>query len=281
MIAVSQGRTQMAGLNSIGMMARARLQNPKRVARRDLVARVALAGALALAGTGASAGAILVTHGNVTAAPNTCTLAQAIYAANQANNPGDVTHPYGNTPAGATTIDPLRYSATSDGAIAGATEVSNCTGATAGANSIVFASALAGITLNFATADNYWYGPNGLPPIASDVTIDGGTAGVTLNNTNITRLRFFFVGANASGAATPGYNTPGAGKLTLRHLTLSGGKQLGGSGTAGGAGMGGAIFNQGTLTLDSVTLTGNQALSGAGNLSCGGAGGMGSDCTAT
>jgi len=39
---------------------------------------------------------------------------------------------------------------------------------------LVFAAApaLAGAALNFSTADNFWYGPNALPPIASTIVID-------------------------------------------------------------------------------------------------------------
>jgi len=220
------------------------------------------------------AGTIIVTHGNVPANGSTCTLAQAIYAANIQANLG-ATYPdagytdysaaatvsqYGHTPAGASTVDPLSYSATT---MIGA---GNCQGATAGSNTIYFGAALAGTTLNFDTADNYWYGPNALPPIASTIMIDGGPAGIRLQNTHPTRLRFFFIGADpVAGGPTPGYNTPGPGNLNLRRTTLSGGRQLGGAGhnAGGGGGMGGALFNQGVLTLDDVTLSGNQAIGGS------------------
>ncbi|WP_305119117.1 hypothetical protein [Tahibacter harae] len=227
----------------------------------------------------ARAGTVAVTDGNVTAGAGTCTLAQAIHAANRANNPGDTTHPYGSTPPGASTIEPLRYSATSDSAIANGTTVSACTGALPGPNTLDLA-ALAGQTLSWNTPDNFWYGPNALPPIASDITIEGH--GVTLLAAAVAApLRFFFVGADAANSATPGYNTPGPGHLTLRNLTLTGGRQLGGSGSGGGAGMGGAIYNQGSLDLASVTLNSNSATGGgAGGGSSGngdGGGGLGAD----
>jgi hypothetical protein len=140
----------------------------------------------------------------------------------------------------------------------------------------------AGCTYTFSAADNYWYGPNALPAIASNITIEGN--GAVLHNTNGTRLRFFYVGANGSSTRTPSYNTPGAGTLTLRNLTLTGGRAKGGDSCrhgGGGAGMGGAIFNQGALTLESVTVKDNTALGGAPNYyltssACGG-GGMGGD----
>lgn len=114
----------------------------------------------------------------------------------------------------------------------------------------------------FSNADNFWYGPNALPPIAADISIEGNGAILQIVNTN--RLRFFYVGANPVWPATTNYVTPGAGKLTLRHLTLKGGLSAGGTGGGGGAGMGGAVFNQGNLLLDSVTLCNNTARGGAG-----------------
>src|SRR5208283_322947 len=115
---------------------------------------------------------------------------------------------------------------------------------------------------SFSNVDNYWYGPNALPPIAADITIEGNGARLQRITTN--GLRFFYVGADPNNPATTNYNSPGPGKLTLRHLTLAGGLSAGGTGGGGGAGMGGAIFNQGFLLLDSVTLRDNTAQGGAG-----------------
>src|SRR5437879_4454268 len=42
--------------------------------------------------------------------------------------------------------------------------------------------------------DNYWYGANGLPPISTDVTIDGN-GGTVARSASAPPLRFFFVGA--------------------------------------------------------------------------------------
>ena len=202
---------------------------------------------------------------------NPCTLAQAIYAANLANNPGDT------TPTGATTSFPLSDSAT--------TSTGSCSAGTLGLNTIDL-TPVAGQTITYSAADNYWYGPNALPPIASTIAIEGHGVGLIVSS-SVTRLRFFFVGADASSASTPGYNTPGPGNLTLHNLSLSGGRQLGGNSGGfaggsggGGSGMGGAVFNQGTLTLDAVTMRGNWATGGNGGGAGGvvsGGGGMGAD----
>ena len=136
-----------------------------------------------------------------------------------------------------------------------------------------------GCTYALTAVNNYWYGPNGLPPIASDIAIEG-------NGSTITRLssapsfRLFFVGASASSPSTAGYVSPGPGVLTLREVTLSGGLAKGGAGRegGGGAGMGGAVFSQGTVNIDASTLTANEAEGGpTAGMSTGtyGGGGMG------
>ncbi|MDQ1501096.1 MAG: hypothetical protein QOI86_4436, partial [Actinomycetota bacterium] len=123
----------------------------------------------------------------------------------------------------------------------------------------------AGCTYTLTTPDNYWYGPNGLPPIASDITIEGNGAVIERSNAGgTTPFRLFFVGADPADADTLNYVSPGAGKLTLRALTLRGAHAKGGDarGGGGGAGMGGAIFNQGAVVLDRVTASGNYASGG-------------------
>jgi hypothetical protein len=231
-------------------------------------ARVALAMCVFAATLPAYAGTITV---NSAAAPSAgiCTLAQAIYAANRTNNPTDA------TPPGATTIAPLSDS------VATTVGVGTCTGAASGANTIDL-STYAGQTITFSidSPDNFWYGPNALPPIASTILIEGNGATLNIVAGTSPRLRFFFVGADPNSSATPGYNTPGRGALTLHNLTLTGGRQLGGAVGygGGGAGMGGAIYNQGVLFLDAVTLAGNSATGGGfrdpgGGLDGGGIGG--------
>ncbi len=215
----------------------------------------------------------------------TCTLSQAIAAANLANGVTPDSVGSATTDVG---FDPFGFLSP------GANKLGNCTGATAGANSIVFAPALAGATLTYTTvdfsttpwnsgsgttngmaagraldqnnlADNYWYGLNALPPIASTISIDGGSAGITLEialaplasppPVSHPRLRFFYV---SGGLTSP---IP-AGSLSLQNMTLTGGRAWGGLGGGGGAGMGGAIFNQGTLNLSAVTFTANSAIGG-------------------
>jgi hypothetical protein len=136
---------------------------------------------------------------------------------------------------------------------------------------------------------NYWYGPNALPPIATTIVIEGNGATLQVpendaNGNPIKRLRFFYVGADPSAPPTLGFVTPGAGNLTLKDVTLMGGRQLGGTGGAagaGGAGMGGAIFSQGSLQLVNTTMTANSATGGGTDSSFNrfffGAGGMGQD----
>lgn len=200
--------------------------------------------------TNVAAGTISVVNtGSSTSA--TCTLAQAIYAANRANNPNDL------TPAGATTVSPLSQSATT------AIGAGTCSGATAGLNVIRLPTA-ATITFNTDAPDNFWYGPNALPPIASSILIQGNGTTLQVVAGASPRLRFLFVGADPESPATPGYNTPGAGQLVLQNLSLRGGLQRGGNSTRGGAGagMGGAIYNQGRLTLSGVTARDNSATGG-------------------
>ncbi len=120
-----------------------------------------------------------------------------------------------------------------------------------------------GQTYVLSEVANWWYGPNALPPVANAMIFDGHGATLQVPSGTV-RLRFFYVGANPTATGTLGYHTPGAGSLTLRELTLTGGRQHGGDSQfgGGGAGMGGAIFNHGLLLLDRVTLQDNRASGG-------------------
>ena len=133
-------------------------------------------------------------------------------------------------------------------------------------------------TYTFDTPHNWEYGPNALPPVTSDITIQGN--GAVLDSTATVRLRFFYVSSGLSYDAMTLQGLP-AGKLTLRDLTLQNGKAKGGDAGkgGGGAGMGGAIFNQGELMLERVTLTANTATGGSSGVNglSGGGGGMGQD----
>lgn len=136
---------------------------------------------------------------------------------------------------------------------------------------------VAGCTYTLTKPDNYWYGPNGLPPIASDITLEGN--GATIARAGSRPFRLLFVGADWANADTPGYVSPGPGVLTLRDVTLTDGLAQGGdsNGGGGGAGMGGAIFNQGTATVEDSTLARNVALGGSANVTqrLGNGGGIG------
>jgi hypothetical protein len=175
-------------------------------------------------------------------------------------------------------VDELNYSTTvlasglsSTVSLRDAINAADNTGGTA---TIVLAS---GATYDFTTADNNWYGPDALPPVAGvSITIQGNGSTLqrdsSLADTAATALRFFYV---SGGLELP------AGSLSLDNLTLTGGLAQGGNGYLGGGGLGagGAIFNQGNLTLDGVTLNDNQAIggsSGIGSFAYGG-GGMGQD----
>lgn len=126
-----------------------------------------------------------------------------------------------------------------------------------------------GVTYTLSKVDNYWFGPDALPPISASVTIVGNDATVTRASAPGTRaFRFFYVAGGRSGMP--------AGNLTLQDLTLSDGLAKGGNGGnsgGAGAGMGGAIFDQGTLALRRVTLSGNRAQGGYSSGSGGGNGG--------
>ena len=147
---------------------------------------------------------------------------------------------------------------------AGATQ-GDCATAAGGPWTIDLATAA---TYTLSAVDNYWYGPNGLPPIAATITIDGNGSTIERAGASGTpAFRLIFVGADPSTTGpTPGYSTPGAGELTLEDLTLSGGLAQGGSSNGGGGGLGagGAIFTQGAVTLQSVTISGNSAVGGTG-----------------
>lgn len=167
-----------------------------------------------------------------------CTLRDALVVADEASNPA------------------LRTAAEPGGARA----AHACSGRVKAAGSpyMVILSPHASYALT--RVDNYWFGPDGLAPISTAVTIVGNGARI-LRTSPITqtRFRFFYVSGGLSGIPR--------GSLTLRDLTLSGGVAQGGSSSmsGGGAGMGGAIFNQGALTLQRVTVSGNIAVGGFAN----------------
>jgi hypothetical protein len=149
---------------------------------------------------------------------------------------------------------------------------------TPGADTIVFAPAVRGGTVNLSTFFN--------PPASSAVVPQpaGRSALLVLDTVTIQGTGETITRAGADDFRLFQVN-PGVG-LTLDRLTLSNGSALGGGGGFGGggaAGLGGAIYNQGTLTITNSTLTGNVATGGAGGstrLGFGaGGGGLGSGPT--
>ena len=166
---------------------------------------------------------------------------------------------------------------------------------TSGADTIHLGEA----TYTLTAPNNYWYGPTGLPPITSQITIEGNGAIIERASTSAPFRIFFIMGSFQSGGA--GKAAVSTGDLSLRNCTLRNGLARGGDGgtgievspgvtvmggAGGGLGAGGAIFNQGMLTLDSCTLEGNTArggdgagvVSGSGAIAPGG-GGLGGDGT--
>jgi hypothetical protein len=131
----------------------------------------------------------------------------------------------------------------------------------------------AGTTYTLTAVNNFWYGPDGLPPIASNVFIHGNGATIQRDPSSSTpNFRLFYVSGGME-------LTPGA--LTMDNVTLENGVAKGGDSNQGGGGLGagGAIFNQGTLSLTDVTLTQNVARGGSSGVSSAGGGGgsMGGD----
>src|SRR5262249_8961081 len=129
-------------------------------------------------------------------------------------------------------------------------------------------------TYNLTTVNNYWYGPDGLPAISSNLTIEG-RGSIIQRAIGADNFRLFCVSGGLSGLP--------AGTLTLQNLTLDGGVAHGGDSRSGGGGLGagGAIFNQGTLIVTDVTLTNNTAFGGSSGVAGlgNGGGGMGQNAS--
>ncbi len=157
-----------------------------------------------------------------------------------------------------------------NGDVNGLTNAINTADTLGGTNVIVLAT---NGVYTLTAPNNFWYGPNGLPPISSTILIQGNGSEI-LRDSTASVFRLFYV---ANGAP----NQPEAGTLILQDVTLSGGLAQGGNGSqlgGGGAGLGGAIYNQGTLTLVDAALTNNVAqggTGGGGSYLPGGGGGLG------
>src|ERR1051325_10730522 len=123
-----------------------------------------------------------------------------------------------------------------------------------GADTIVL-PANSNITLSAVFANTYGQGgsPVGLPPITSQITIEGNGATIARQG-NAPAFGLIFVrGSSFSSPGTP--PTPG-GNLTLRSLTLTAGSSFGG------------LSNNGTLTIENSIISGNsgRGVSSSGTL---------------
>jgi hypothetical protein len=141
-------------------------------------------------------------------------------------------------------------------------------------------------TYNFTSANNNTFGPNALPVITGNITINGNGAVLERDPSlgNNTPFRFFYVSGSQVASPSGSQSTVAAtGSLTLENLTLEGGLVQGGSSGTGGGGLGagGAIFNMGNLTLNGVTVEQNDAVGGSSGTGSGGTsgGGLGSGAT--
>ncbi len=113
---------------------------------------------------------------------------------------------------------------------------------------------------NLTAINNYWYGPDGLPPISSNLTIHGNGATIQRDTTASTPyFRLFYI---SGGLELP------RGSLLMDNVTLQHGIARGGDSEFGGGGLGagGAIFNQGGLDLLDVTLYYNEAIGGSSGI---------------
>jgi len=232
---------------------------------RRLGARHLAIACLLAAGATRSHASSIVVHDTGAPTVSTCTLAQAINAANAASN-----------------VNASGYGSNSGSG--------NCSAAADFSFDITFDAALPP-TIVLDGIDNYWYGRNALPPIATDIHIIGADAGTTLQAVHTGdptpdaahAFRFFYVSGGLDGQIHDNAAQPVAGTLTLENIVLQGGYTKGGNSRfgGGGAGMGGAIFNQGTLKLFDVALIGNVAQGGGydplGPATLYAGGGMGQD----
>jgi hypothetical protein len=144
-------------------------------------------------------------------------------------------------------------------------------------------------TYDFTSAYDNTFGPNALPAITGNITINGNGAVLerdpSLGN-NSTPFRFFYISGSQVASPSNSSSTGAAtGSLTLENLTLEGGLAEGGSSGTGGGGLGagGAILNMGNLSLNGVTVEQNTAEGGSSGTGSGTSGGglNGSNATAS
>jgi hypothetical protein len=148
----------------------------------------------------------------------------------------------------------------------------------ANTNSGSFTINLTDSTYDFSSANNNTFGPNALPVITGNITINGNGAVLQRDPSlgNNTPFRFFYVSGSQVASPSGSQSTVAAtGSLTLENLTLEGGLAQGGSSGTGGGGLGagGAILNMGNLTLNGVTVEQNDAIGGSSGTGNGGTSG--------
>jgi hypothetical protein len=143
-------------------------------------------------------------------------------------------------------------------------------------------------TYDFTSANNNTFGPNALPVITGDITINGNGAVLERDPSlgQNTPFRIFYISGSQEASPSSSSTSTGqaTGSLTLENLTLAGGLAQGGGSDTGGGGLGagGAIFNMGNLTLNGVTVEQSVAEGGSGGTGTSGSGGgLGSSSTGT
>jgi hypothetical protein len=110
-------------------------------------------------------------------------------------------------------------------------------GAGSGTDTIVLP---ANATVTLTNVSDNTYGPTGLPPVTSRITIEGNGA---------------VIARQGSAAAFGLMAVKNSGDLTLQSVTLSGGSS---------SGNGGGVINRGKLTIEESTISGNTADFGGG-----------------
>lgn len=142
----------------------------------------------------------------------------------------------------------------------------DCAAGTPGADIIVLP---AGATITLTVGDN-GSGPdiNGLPPITSNITINGNNAIIERSSAGGTpNFRIFYVQPT--------------GTLTLNDVTVRNGKTSVGTGIESGYGGGFEVSNGGTLVLNNCTVSGNSTGDVIGSLNSGFGGGINGEAGAT
>jgi hypothetical protein len=98
----------------------------------------------------------------------------------------------------------------------------DCSGEVSGSGSPYTVVLASGTMYTLGAVDNYWFGPDGLPPISATVTIEGNGATIVRSSAaGAPAFRFFYVSGGLSG--------PPAGNLTLEDVALSNGPAQGGN----------------------------------------------------